>query len=608
MRRDVTRLRTLAALGAANIARVAAYRLLLRAGMHPVQRARAAIRDGRFFRRAEAPEVAGRPTDPAPAHLLLFGRHPIPIGDAPPDWHADPLRPSNRYLSDAPWWRIPDFSDGMDVKLVWELSRFDWLVVFAAQARNGDATRAALADRWLADWVRSNPPYQGANWKCAQEAGLRLLHLAIAAVILDEDHDPTEAMQDLVEALLVRIAPTLSYATAQDNNHATSEAAALLVGGSWLALAGREAGERYARLGRRQLERHVGRLFSPDGSFSQQSLNYHRLALDTLSVVELWRRRHGLTPFSPRFGARARAAAFWLRAMVDPETGDAPNLGANDGANLFAALCGYRDYRFSATLATLLFEERLAFPDHPYPEVMAMLGLAVPAEAAASIGSALFDDGGYAVLRAGPAMALLRYPRFRFRPGQADALHLDLNVGGVPKLPDAGSFGYNAGERWLTYFASVEAHNSVQFDDTDQMVRLSRFLYGEWLETESTEPLVADGSGVRFGAAYRDRRGRRHARSVELANAHLIVLDRVEGFERRARLRWRLAGPDWRMEDGVATNGADTLRVTATEPLARVALVEGYESRFYMEKTPITVLEIDMERPGSFRTEFRWRA
>src|SRR3546814_7985904 len=82
----------------------------------------------------------------------------------------------------------------------------------------------------------------------------------------------------------------MSYAVAQANNHATSEAAALFIGGSWLAANGSRAGESLVRRGRQHLEKQVARLVEEDGSFSQYSLNYHRVLLDTLSIVEIWRR------------------------------------------------------------------------------------------------------------------------------------------------------------------------------------------------------------------------------------------------------------------------------------------------------------------------------
>src|SRR3546814_10496654 len=78
----------------------------------------------------------------------------------------------------------------------------------------------------------------------------------------------------------------MAYAVAQANNHATSEAAALFIGGSWLAANGSRAGESLVRRGRQHLEKQVARLVEEDGSFSQYSLNYHRVLLDTLSRSE----------------------------------------------------------------------------------------------------------------------------------------------------------------------------------------------------------------------------------------------------------------------------------------------------------------------------------
>lgn len=49
-------------------------------------------------------------------------------------------------------------------------------------------------------------------------------------------------------------------------------------------------------------------------------------------------------------------------------------------------------------------------------------------------------------------MAMLRYPRFRFRPSQADALHLDLWLEGRNLLRDAGTYSYNTESAWLSYF------------------------------------------------------------------------------------------------------------------------------------------------------------
>lgn len=604
----MTRLRTFAALGPMNGLRVLRYRFALRLGVHPVQWIRARVPEGDFFATpVNAPIAAATPTTWR-EEALLFGAHRVSLGAGPPAWTVDPLRDGK--CSDpppeslAPWWRIGDFDAG-DIKRVWEYSRFDWAIAFAQQARNGEPGAFDRLNCWIADWATRNPPYSGPNWKCAQEASIRLMHLWLAAAVLDQERTMESPLCALIDAHVRRIVPTLSYAHAQDNNHATSEAAALFVAGAWLGMAGQAGGEALARRGRALLERHVGRLFEKDGSFSQYSLNYHRVALDTLSIVEVCRRRAGLPPFSARLRQRAAAAADWLRVLVDPETGDAPNLGANDGANLLPLTdAPYRDHRPSVQLATLLFRDARAFASGPWDDAHHWLGVEAPSDVLTLPAAAVFDDGGYAVLRAGPAMAMLRYPRYRFRPSQADALHVDLWLHGQNLLRDAGSYSYNTDPALIDYFGGVQSHNTVQFDDQPQMPRISRFLLGDWLKTE-TCGLLKTPPAEGFHAAYRHRAGWTHAREIRLGT-QLRVTDRIEGFKRHATLRWRLAPGDWRLEGATATNGRDRLTIEADVPLASIALTEGSESRHYLRKTTLPVLEVTVEQSARIVSEYSW--
>lgn len=599
----LSRLRTFRALGPANIARVGLYRIGLRLGIHPAQRIAPRMpAEGPFF----APPGATLPL-PIPVRWkgesLLFGHYRRPISDKPPDWLADPLS-DNASRADAgtataPWWTIPDFAGG-DIKRIWEYSRLDWALAFAQQARAGDPHAHGRLENWLADWTARNPGYYGPNWKCAQEASIRLLHLALAALLLGTERQMTPAMHALVDSHVRRILPTLSYARAQDNNHATSEAGAIYVAGAWLQVAGAPGADALLHRGRALVERATSHLFMKDGSFSQHSTNYHRVALDTLSLVEVWRRRAGARPFSAAWSARAGAAAEWLRIMIDPVSGETPNLGANDGANLLPLTdAAYRDFRPSAQLACALFTERRAFPPGAWDAAADWLGLALPSVVEPLPARAVFADGGYAVLRHGEAMAMLRFPRFRFRPSQADAQHLDLWYRGENLLRDGGSFSYNTDSEWIDYFGGVASHNTVQFDGAPQMPRLSRFLLGDWLQTESSGA-TPDG----FAASYRSSQGWRHKRAIALAD-ELTVTDDLSGFRQKAVLRWRLAPGTWHIDGDTISDGRHRLTVRSEAPLSLV-LTQGWESRHYLEKTSLPVLEATITRPGRITSAYDW--
>ena len=597
---------TILGLGLLNLVRVAGYRVGVRSGLHPVRRIRASTPSGPFFTGAE-PNGSRAPAPAEP--ILLFSRWPASAAGDPPDWLADPLTGTRMVLPERPWWLIPDFDPAVgDIKRIWELSRLDWAPGFARRARSEGAEGCDQLERWVADWVKGNPPYCGPNWKCGQEASLRVMNLAVAALILGQTDQPTLGMLDLIEVHLRRIAPTVQYAVAQDNNHGTSEAAALFIGGSWLADHGRSRGAEWERTGRRWLEERAKRLIGRDGGFSQYSLNYHRLMLDTLSISEIWRQRLRRAPFSSQWHGRVQAATEWLRHMINPWNGDGPNVGANDGARLLQITdTPYRDHRPTVQLAAALFLDRRAYDSGPWSDALALLGVETPTEQLPPAGSRIADDTGFAVLAREDARAVLRYPRFRFRPSQADSLHLDLWVGAENLLRDGGSFSY-ADARAVEYFGGVLSHNTIQFDGRDQMPRLSRFLFADWLRTSKLEPLCETDNAASFGAAYRDGAGASHMRRIQLTSNSLVVTDDISGFKGAGVLRWRLAPDDWRLMDGSGVVSGDRMiNISATAPILRCELVPGRESRHYLEETPTPVLEVEVAKPCVLTTSISWR-
>jgi hypothetical protein len=605
-----TKARTILALGPRNAARVAAYRLRLRAGMHPAQRLpRLALPVGPFFKTSSAATaLPALPVFMGDMRTLEYFGWFIPPAENVPDWHCSPFTGVRATDTDLPWWTIPDFDPRLgDIKAVWEASRFDWVVTFAQHARAGDRDALARLNDWLADWCSHNQPYNGHNWKCGQESSLRVLHLAVAALVLGQTRSARPELISLVTAHMRRIAPTIGYALGQDNNHGTSEAAALFVGGSWLGALGVQEGARWGKEGRRWLEERAQRLIEPDGSFSQYSVNYHRLMLDTFSIAEIWRRHLGLAQFSTELNARVRAAAEWLRFLTDPLTGDAPNLGANDGANLLTLTgAGFRDYRPAVQLASALFFDASAYEGSGvWNAELKWLGVDSPGRTLPAMGDRMFPDGGYGILRRGDAMAVFRFPRFRFRPGHADALHLDLWLGGENLLRDGGSFSY-ADAEWHTYFTGARGHNVVQFDDREQMPRLSRFLWGDWVRTQNLQPIVRGAERTTMAATYRDGHGAMHERRVALGETGVVVSDIVRGFSRRAVLRWRLRPGAWTLRGNTISDGTHRLTVSANVPIVRCELVTGWEARFYLQRTEVPVLEVELAAPGVIVSEYEW--
>lgn len=534
----------------------------------------------------------------------VLGWYTLPV-ESIPDWSRSILTDKSMSDTRLHWTEITDFTSGIgDIKGVWELSRFNWsLLLTQTYLKYKDPSYLEKLNQWLEDWSEHNPVNQGPNWKCAQETSLRILHLSACALIMQQ-FQPTEAMQKLLSQHLRRVYPTLGYAMAQDNNHGTSEAAALYIGGSWLLQANPDNPEatKWFNYGQQYLVERVLKLVMEDGSFSQYSVNYHRLMLDTLSMVELWRKALNLSQFSSQYIERAGKAANWLFQLTDRDTGDAPNLGANDGAHIVNFTnASYRDFRASVELAAQLFLQKTAYSDALSKQLRNWFGLNATI-CLEQKGKFKFGEGGYGLVRSEDAFCFIRVPKFRFRPGNADCLHLDFWLKGVNVFRDGGSFSYNTEPEWLNYFSGAASHNTIQFDDREQMPKISRFLFGRWLHYTHFD--ISDGN---LAASYTDWLGASHSRHVTLSKDQLKITDIVSGFSSKAVLRWRLANLDWQISENILKSENFTLQVTSDQNLKSIALAEGFESRYYGQKSSLPVLEVEVVGDAEIITTISWQ-
>jgi hypothetical protein len=505
----------------------------------------------------------------------------------PPDWFTNPFGGARGRMG-CHWSRIGDFAGG-DIKGVWELGRFAFsFPLIRAFRKTGE--RRFLDGFWrlAGDWFEKNPPNWGPHWMCGQEAAIRVMAWVFAwfAAPEGQSEERKNLLTRLVEATGERIEGNIGYALSQKNNHGISEAAGLWMAGLLLGE------DRWSRRGKALLEEQVAELIYEDGGFSQHSANYHRLMLD----VCLWCLQLGRANgdhFSEGFVERIRRAGRFLEGLIDAETGRVPNWGSNDGALVLPLTdCDYLDFRPVVQAVSVLIDERPVFPAGPWDEEWRWLGGSLSCENPRLPESRnWFPESGLAILRQDAGNLVLFCPQaFRHRPAQCDALHVDLWMNGINVLRDGGTFSYNCEEPWQNYFKSVAAHNTVQFDGRDQMPKIGRFLYGNWLECD-----VKRGVDAKWiSAEYVDGRGCRHKRMVEVLDNGWRVTDFLSGFSEKAVLRWRLA-PEWSWR--ATESGCESERCNlfvVGEGIVAVRLAEGWESLYYQDKQAIPVLEVEV--------------
>jgi hypothetical protein len=330
--------------------------------------------------------------------------------------------------------------------------------------------------------------------------------------------------------------------------------------------------------------------------------------LDTFSLSEHWRALFDSPSFSSEFYKQAIRATDWLYNLVEPLSGDAPNIGANDGTRLLPLIkSGYRDFRPSVQMAMALFSKKSAYGSGAWNEGLRLLSIPVPSVFCAPLSSEHFPNGGFIVLRNRNVFLLFRYPCFNFRPSQADALHIDFWEGERNLLCDDGTYSYSVNKAQNECISGTGSHNTIQFDDRDQMPRISRFLYGEWLKVDKVKFVKGGEDELYASAGYQDYLGARHDRSIDLNQKYIRIVDSIAGFKNKAILRWRLVPGSWSIDGNTISNGENKLSISTELTIYRFEIVEGWKSLYYLQKTSLPVLEVEVHRPGVIISTYEYK-
>lgn len=409
-----------------------------------------------------------------------FGHLELVVDD-PPRWHKDYLAGIDLTTRESGF-RLDhrQLPGGADIKLIWELSRWQPLTRLAMAARiHRDAAAAETCASWLEDWVRINPPFRGWNWTSALESGMRLIQFAwIDALLFDDGEAPVDAAR--WEALRRAMLPAHVWFTSRyrsfgssANNHLLGELAGLIVAVvRWPRL--RELGVALDHL-RRAWEDEVMRQFAADGGNREQALNYQLFSWELCWQARQALRAAGQPVASAVEQRLSRAADFYAAVQVDSEVWD---YGDSDGACVLPFMA--REDRAAREWQTW-FNDPAASPSLRYW----MREPPAPAKPpACQIGAGdwlVYPDSGIAVCWSGDWN--LRWDGSPLgylataAHGHLDALHLSLWYRDVAFVVDPGTGAYYGDLKLREHLASWEAHNGPHPAGTAFPERQGPFLW-----------------------------------------------------------------------------------------------------------------------------------
>jgi hypothetical protein len=425
--------------------------------------------------------------------LLGSGEHDLSRSDGGLDWHRDWKTgrswPQDTYYSDV----LAVRGDGSDVKLPWELSRCQHLLVLGqayrlaphvaddgvARARRG--TWAAIARSHIDDWIRSNPRGMGVNWCCTMEVALRAVTWLATLGLF-------RGASEFDDAFLGRMLASLwahgrhirqnleTGAHGVTANHYLSDLLGLLAIASGLPEL-REAGG-WERFARGAIEREMASQVHPDGADFERSIPYHRFVAEMFLHAALLAESRG-RGFSPEFRERLARMLEFTATVLRPDHSVAQWGDGDDGR--FLPLDGYatrepHDHRHLLVLGGRFLgrDDLIAAGAGAGVEATWLLGPAPaePAGPAAGRVSRAFPDVGYHVMRGRDLHAGFSSGRVGSRGmgshSHNDLLSLVVWAGGVDWITDPGTGIYTSDPGLRNRLRATAAHATLQLGEREQ--------------------------------------------------------------------------------------------------------------------------------------------
>ncbi|MHA6784824.1 alginate lyase family protein [Pseudonocardia saturnea] len=488
-----------------------------------------------------------------------------------PDWLVDPKTgrraPTDLYAFDVPY-RDEDVVG--DIKQIWEPSRHQHLTVLAAAyALTGDDRYAHRVADHLKSWWAANPPMRGVHWTSGIELGIRLISWAWTRRLLEGwpgapalfEYNPEALHQVRFHQRWLAAFPSRGTSA---NNHVIAELSGQVVASC--AFPWFPESRRWAREAMRGLDQHLERNTFPSGLNRELATEYHGLVLELLFAAVAEADAAGLpVPASTRQVLVRMCDA--LAAIVDTTVAPPRQGDADDGRGL--VLDGADTDRWTSLLATgrEMFGARPWWPNLPVDDLATPLLAGLARSTPVSVTRPLrrphhFADAGMTILRSGGGETEI-WCRCDGGPhgfgaiaahAHADALSVEVRIGGVEVLADPGTYCYHGEPQWRSYFRSTLGHNTLELNGADQSRSGGPFL---WMRQARSRVLLAESNPAgtsRWRAeheGYSRRRKLLHRRTVELDTParELRIHDEVIGGSAPARLAFHL-GPRVHVELG----------------------------------------------------------
>ncbi|MBU3142595.1 alginate lyase family protein [Clostridium sp. CF012] len=443
--------------------------------------------------------------------------------------------------------RIIDLNNNSDVKIPWELSRFQhFFTLGKAYLLTTNEKYSLEFKEEIEDWIKSNPVEMSVNWACTMDVAIRAVNWIIGYFFFkDSVSISKEFLVNYNKNLYLHgryIIKNLENQGEHTGNHYLSN----IVGLIWLGIYFGEfvvednTYENNPRLwlgyAAVELEKEMFIQVNEDGTNYEASTSYHRLVTELFLLTTVLCNKNTIS-FSGVYMSRLEKMCEFIMDITKPNN-LSPLIGDTDDGRL-AIVSNYsswlrRDFGHILAIAGECFnrEDFRYYGRHYKEDALWIVGsfkenVPVPEK----LKSKAYKDGGFYILRNDRIYCLIRCGQLSFR-GQGchshnDQLSFELNVDGEDFIVDPGVYVYTADYKMRNLFRSTEMHNTLYVVGYEQNNYEKYDLFN--MEEQTFAECVEFCGNIFVGRhlGYRSKCGVIHQRTIDISDNYMRVIDEV---------------------------------------------------------------------------------
>ena len=546
------------------------------------------------------------------------------------DWHRD-FKSSHRWNPRTYCEEIKyGYKPGVDVKVPWELSRFQHLTTL------GEAYWLTKKEKYayefvdqITDWIEHNPPKFGVNWACTMDVAIRVCNwLLVWEFFKNSPLISDEFIIKFFKSLLQHgrhIKSNLEWSETLTSNHYLSDIVGLVYLG--VLIPEFKESKNWKNFAIEELKKEMKKQVYPDGVDFEASTCYHRLVLElffyaTFLVIindKNFKEDNFMEVGNEIFGEKYlqrlyKMFEFVLYALKP--NGRMPQIGDNDGGRLHVfTKREILDLRYLLTLGAIFFKEpKFKINEFGFCEealwVFGEKGYKIwqdlEENCPANTDSRAFPDAGWYIMRNDRDYMIISCgPNGQNGNGghcHNDKLSFELCIDGEDIIVDPGTYVYTPEPEWRNKFRSTTYHNTVVVDKKEQneFNRKSLFEVKNDAEVKCLKWETGNEIDIFVGEHYGYKRFSQpviHKREIKFYKKErkLEIIDKFTG-EGKHNLEWNLIlSPEFKQKLNISSDKLQWRRdsafysseygtITKTEKLTSILRVTiPVELKFWIE-------------------------